>query len=108
MANGTSSSGKPSMNMTQLASRPPAGALDLGLRLQDLAAFVHAGLEVDVVGTPQFARILVLDIGRPLERIGGAAHATARRRGFSFRHSHGTKLLKTRKCRFEAGLIEEG
>jgi hypothetical protein len=44
----------------------------------------------------QFAGILVLNIGRPLERVSGAAHAAARRRGFSFRHSHGTKLLKKR------------
>ena len=34
--------------------------------------------------------ILVLDIGRGLERVGRAAHAAARRRGLSFRNGHGS------------------
>src|SRR4249919_3098887 len=95
MANGTSRRGKPSMNMAQLSPNPPL-ALCLGLGLQDLTALIHSGLQVDVVRTAQFAGILVLDIGRPLERVGGAAHAATRRRGFSFWHSHGTKLLEKR------------
>src|SRR5262249_30092875 len=61
--------------------------------LEDLAAAVHAGLEVDVVGAAELARILVLDIGRCLERIGGAAHPAPRRRWFSFRDGHCLLLL---------------
>src|SRR5579875_874700 len=65
-----------------------------GLRLQYLAALVHARLEVDVVRSTQFAGILVLDISRPLERIGGTAHAATRRGDLLLRHSHGQKLLR--------------
>src|SRR5689334_9279088 len=64
------------------------GGLSLGLDLEDLTAAVHAGLQVDVVRTAQFARVLVLDIGGTLERVGRAAHATARGRGFSLRNGH--------------------
>src|SRR6201988_5528349 len=56
--------------------------------LQHLPALVHAGLEVEVVRTAQLARVLVLDIGGLLQRVGGAAHATARRRGFSAGNGH--------------------
>src|SRR2546430_7227536 len=62
---------------------------DLGLRLEHLAAAVHAGLEIDVMRPAQLARILVLDIGRPRQGVGRAAHAAARRRCFSFRDGHG-------------------
>src|SRR5262249_10429642 len=48
--------------------RPPSGLL---LRLEDLPAAVHAGLEIDVMGPAQLPRILVLDIGRRRQRIGG-------------------------------------
>ena len=43
---------------------------------------------VEVMRTAQFAGILVFDVGRLLERIGGTAHATPRRRGFSSRNGH--------------------
>src|SRR6202451_2496657 len=36
----------------------------------------------------QFARVLVLDVSRGLERVGGAAHAAARRRRFASGNSH--------------------
>src|SRR5262245_53677176 len=67
---------------------------DLGLRLEHLPAAIHAGLEVDVVRTAQLARILVLDIGGRLERVGGAAHAAARRRSLFPWHGHGIVLLE--------------
>src|SRR5262249_35374896 len=57
-------------------------------RLENLPAAVQAGLEIDVMGPAQLARILVLDIGRPRQRIGGAAHPAPRRRCFSFRDGH--------------------
>src|SRR5271166_1491255 len=41
-----------------------------------------------MVGTAQFSRILVLDIGRGGESIGRAAEAALYRRSFSFRNSH--------------------
>src|SRR5688572_5615169 len=66
-----------------------ACALRFFLRLQDLAAAVHAGLEIDVVRTAQLTRVLVLDVGRLLERIGRLAHALTRRRGFLFGDGHG-------------------
>ena len=43
----------------------------LHLRSEDLLAAVHAGLQVEVVRTAQFAGILVLDISRLLQRVGG-------------------------------------
>src|SRR5215831_21162482 len=67
---------------------------DFGLRLEHLPATIHAGLEVDVVRTTQLARVLVLDIGRRLERVGGAPHAAARRRGLFPWHGHGIVLLE--------------
>src|SRR5262250_1656988 len=65
-------------------------------RLEDLPAAVHAGLEIDVMRPAQLARILVLDIGRPRQRIGGAAHPPPRRRCFSFRDGHVLYLLVAR------------
>ena len=52
-----------------------AQGLNVLLGLQDLAATIHAGLEIDVMRTAQFAGVLVLDVGRLLERVGRAAHA---------------------------------
>src|ERR1700730_5589209 len=43
---------------------------------------------------PQFTGILVLDIGRLLQRVGGAAHTTSRRRGFSSRNGHSKIILE--------------
>ncbi|CDX58229.1 hypothetical protein MPL1032_230290 [Mesorhizobium plurifarium] len=65
------------------------GSFSAFLRLQNLAAAIHAGLQVDVVRAAHFAGILVLDIGRGLEGVGRAAHAALRRRGFSFWNGHG-------------------
>jgi hypothetical protein len=64
-----------------------------------------------MVRTAQFAGILVLDIGRVLERIGRTAHAAARGRGFSLRDGHfGSVWLSSRQAAyasgFEAGLIK--
>src|SRR5215218_4868459 len=73
-----------------------------GFHLEDLAAAVHAGLEVDVVRAAKLARILVLDIGRGLERVGRAAHAAARRRGLSFRNGHGSSPVVWATVKSEA------
>ena len=67
------------------------------LRRQHLAAAIHAGLQVDVMRTAHFAGVLVLDIGRGLERVGRAAHAALGRRGFSFWHSHGSAPVIRKK-----------
>src|SRR5690242_6705305 len=82
-----SSRGKPSRDMRAFLRLRP-GRSGLGLHLEDLAALVHAGLQVDVVRAAQLARILVLDISGALKRVGGTAHAAARGRGFSLRNSH--------------------
>src|SRR5271168_3270143 len=52
-------------------SGPPRSGFFL---LQNLPALVHAGLEVEVVGTAQLAGVLVLDISGLLQRIRRAAH----------------------------------
>src|SRR3954466_9888558 len=70
----------------------------LFLGLQDLAALVHAGLEVEVVRTAQFARILVLSVGRLLQGVRRAAHATPRGRCFSSGNGHNGPL----------GMLSEG
>src|SRR5262245_50638366 len=70
------------------ASQPQASCSGFLLGLQHLPALVHAGLEVEMVRTAQLAGVLVLDISGLLERVGRAAHATARRRGFSAGNGH--------------------
>src|SRR4051794_36434251 len=107
------SSGKP-MRYIGRASPGRASGLDLGLRLQHRPALVHAGLEIDVVRTAQFAGILVFDVGRALQRIRRPAHAPPRWRRFLFWHGHGEISSKTaapyapdRQNLREAGLIEE-
>src|SRR3979411_2422796 len=86
-----------------IARRPRTGARQFrgtgtpgsgfGLDLEHLPSTIHAGLQVDVVRTAEFARVLVLDIGGLLQGVGGPAHAAARRRGFSFRKCHGESAL---------------
>ena len=46
------------------------------LDLQHLPTLVHAGLEVDVMRPAQLARVLVFNISRRFERVGGAAHSS--------------------------------
>src|SRR5882757_5692433 len=58
------------------------------LGLQNLPALVHAGFQVEVVGAAQLAGILVLGIGRLLQRVRRAAHATPRGRCFSTGNGH--------------------
>src|SRR6476646_9034771 len=62
------------------------------LLLQHLPTLVHAGLEVEVVRTAQFAGILVLGIGRLLQCVRRAAHATPRGRCFSSGNGHNGPL----------------
>src|SRR5260370_550527 len=68
---------------------PPGRALvPVGCGRGPLPDTINAGLEIDVMRTAQLAGILVFDIGRPLERVGRAAHPTPGGRGLSFRDSH--------------------
>jgi len=79
----------------QILQNPNNRLRVLGLRRQNLTAAIHARLQVDVVGAAQFARILVLDIGRGGECVSGTAHAATRRRSFSSRNSHDRLLRAT-------------
>src|SRR5436190_20265424 len=65
-------------------------ASHLFLGFEYLAAAVHAGFEVDVVGSAQLTRILILYISRPRERISGTAHSAPRRRYLAFGDGHGS------------------
>ena len=56
--------------------------------LQHLATAIHAGLQVDVVRTAQFAGVLVLDVGRGGEGVSGAAETALHRRGLAFWNGH--------------------
>src|SRR5262249_48226370 len=90
--------------------------LGIGFRLEDLTAAIHAGLEIKVMGTAQFARILVLHIGWLLQRVGRATHATSRRPRLFPRYSHGKAPYSSRNgdsrrnrgLSVEAGLIVDG
>src|SRR5687768_7322227 len=62
--------------------------LEAGLGLEDLAAAIGAGLQVDVMRPVEFARILVLDISGPGLRMPGAAEAAFHGRGLSLRYGH--------------------
>ena len=54
----------------------------------DLAALVHAGLQVDVVRPAQFARVLVFGVGVGPQGIVRTTHVAARRRYFALRNGH--------------------
>src|SRR5207302_10766862 len=58
------------------------------LGFEDLTALVHPGLEIEMMRAAQFAGILVLGIGRLLQRIRRTAHATPRGRCFSSGNGH--------------------
>ena len=58
------------------------------LGLQNLPTLVHAGFQIEVMRTAQFAGILVLGISRLLQCIRRAAHATPRGRCFSSWNGH--------------------
>src|SRR5690606_23641655 len=55
---------------------------------QDLTAFVHAGLQVDVVRTTQFASVLVFDIGVGAQGVMSATHVATRGGSFALRNGH--------------------
>src|SRR5690606_7743258 len=65
-------------------------ASDLFLGFEDLTAAIHTALQIDMMRTTKFARVLVLDIGRGLESVSRTAHAALRRRRFSFWYCHGS------------------
>src|SRR6266404_2804982 len=69
--------------------RPWSGFL---LGLENLPALIHAGLQIEVMRTAQFAGILVLGIGRLLQCVRRAAHATPRGRCFSPGNGHNGPL----------------
>src|SRR5579863_5477795 len=60
---------------------------------EHLAAFVHAGLQVDVVRPAQLAGLLVLDKAVGLQSVVRAAHAGARGRDFAFGDGHGKRFF---------------
>jgi hypothetical protein len=62
--------------------------LDFLFRLKHLPAAILARLKVDMMRAAQFAGILVLDIGRRRERIGGTAEAALHGRHFSLGDCH--------------------
>src|SRR6476661_5758199 len=84
-------------SLAKFGQTPPGAAPYSRIRsgfllFQHLPALIHAGLEVEVVRTAQFAGILVLRIGRLLQRVRRAAHATPRGRCFSSGNGHNGPL----------------
>src|SRR3712207_8517011 len=83
--------------------RPPRSTLfpytTLFRSLDDLAALVHAGLQVDVVGPAQLAGVLVLHVAVGLQRVVRAAHVAPRGRGLSLgdRSEEHTSELQSRQ-----------
>lgn len=75
---------------TKEAARGGPSSLKSGVlfHLQNLAALIHAGLQVEVVRTAQFAGVLVLNVSGALDRVSRTTHATPRRRCFSSRNGH--------------------
>src|SRR5215208_1918285 len=78
----------PEDSLGEAPRRPAPPMSRLAARLEHLAAFIHAGLQVDVMRAAQFTGIFVFDIAGLLERVGGAAHSAPGRCGFSFRDGH--------------------
>src|SRR5258707_7504247 len=86
--------------------------LDFGPFLENLPSPIHAGLEIDVMRAAQLSGILVFDVGRLFEGVGGPAHAAPGRRRSSLRCSHRRHLLGAARgaghvLLIEAGLIED-
>ena len=69
--------------------RSARGVALVFLGRDDLAALVHAGLQVDVVRPLQFAGFLVLDEGIGAQGVVRATHVAARGGGFALRNGHG-------------------
>ena len=55
---------------------------------QNLTATIGAGLQVDVVRTAQFARVLVFGVGIGSQSVVGTTHVATRGRYFALRNSH--------------------
>ena len=75
-------------HMAAPSDQAPCDSRVHGLLGENLAAAVHAGLEIDMMRTPQFARILVFHIGWCLERIRGPPESALHPGGFAFRNGH--------------------
>src|SRR5271166_121713 len=101
-ARGQKPARRPAFSRDGTSSAKRSGFAGRGLRLQDLAAAIHPGLQVDVMGTAQLARILVFDISRSLEGVGRAAHAAARRGGFASGDGHWCDSDRARAFAFAA------
>ena len=93
---------KPASSDRRLSAEPKGAALfpEPWLRLHVFGFRTWRPLYMPVFrsmwcGTAQFARVLVLDIARGLERIGGAAHAAAGGGRFASRNSHRKLQQKT-------------
>ena len=81
------------------SARLPARQNALGfLRRDHLAAFVHAGLQVDVVRALQFAGFLVFDVGIGTQGVVRTAHVAPRGGYFAFRNGHG-RLSQAQKLK---------
>src|SRR5690349_5791131 len=65
-----------------------AMSLVLALGLENLAALIHAGLEVDMMRAAEFTGLLVLDPGDGLKLVARAAHADAAAGHFLAWNSH--------------------
>jgi len=80
-----------------LASRR-SGPPSVFLGGEDLAAFVHAGLQVDMVRAAELAGVLVFDIAVGRQGVVGPAHAAPRRGDFSLGDGHGGLSSEGSKC----------
>ena len=81
--------------MEALARLNDEKALKSFLRLENLTATIHTGLQVYVMRAMQFAGIGALHIGIGLNGIMRATHVAFGGRGFPLRNSHGRYPLST-------------
>jgi hypothetical protein len=72
--------------------------LCVGFGAQNLATFIHAGLQVDVVWTAKFAGHFVFNPGHSLHFLAGAAHANAATSHFFAWNSHFKPLKSLKDC----------
>src|SRR5690606_34776819 len=78
------------LRQSRFSRARPTGTGSAVARLENLAAAIHAGLEIDVVRTAKLAAVLVFDISRRLERVRRTAEATLARRRLPLGHCHGS------------------
>lgn len=71
----------------------------VSLGLQDLTPAIFAGFQVDMVGSAQFARLFILDIGCRRDGIVATPHAPPRRCDLTLWYGH-DKVLTILRCRW--------